>query len=675
MRINDLSIKWKLLILCVFAICIPTVILGITSYRTHEVETYNAVRDNLRSMAGNWKIITESYIEQERRVLKREESLVKQRLEAILLDVIAILEIIVEEHGTDIPPDVLDEIYGKIASIRIGRSGYVSLIDRDDKYVISKNREYNAEDVFRTKAGTDDPDLQDTLKKTGKLTDNTTYFSASSQGKKDFDPRKMGIQASRYFEPLDLVVIVKIYNTDFKSYELDRRLKDELKYKMVEQKIGQNGYIWVINSNGEYVVSKHLLRDGENVWDARDENGIYITQEVIRGTKELGEGKTFIYRYFWKNIGEKEPQERLSASVYVPEWDWIIGASAYYEDFNKGLRTIRSHIIFISFISILVGSLFAYYFALLIAKPVRELEKISLKASNGDFNVDVGDIKYAKDEVGSLARAFNGMLVNIGSKQKELEKKAREEKVRSAELQKAYHELEEAQEKLVQSEKLAILGKMAGMVAHELRTPLGAIKGVSYFLRKMIEGGDVDLDKVDQHFKILDEEISMTDKIITDVLTFGRAKAPEREPSDISSLIEETLARLTFNEKIKVDLHLGKDLPKISADGFQVRQVLSNIILNAVQSMKNCGDLGVKTYFLNGKVVAEIKDNGPGIAEENMANIFEPLFSTKTMGTGLGLSICQKIMKQHEADIRVSSILGQGATFFLEFPAIVQGKR
>jgi len=737
MRINDITTRLKLLILCIFAISVPIAILSIINYRTHEAETYDAVRSNLQLVVNDWKVITESYIEQEKRVLKREEVLIKQRLETILLDVIKMLEISTKEDDRDTSPEVFNEVYSKIASIKIGRSGHVSLIDADDKYVILKGKEYSGENVFSVEDEIDNPHIQEILENTRKLNSNTTHFFTCLPEKKDCDPRYSGIQAARCFDPLGLVAIARIYDTDFKSYELNRLLKDELKQEMAEQKIGQNGYLWVINSIGEYVISKDLLRDGENVWNARDKSGNYITQEVISGTKKLGEGETFFYRYFWKNIGEKEPQERLSAFMYIPEWDWIIGASAYYKDFNSGLRQIRYQIIFISFISILISSFVAYYFALLISKPIRELQVAQKIARLGSWKIDVqknrilwsdelfrifgmdqqetqlthdmfleriypedrsdynkvvkklategkadfefrlvrsdGEIRWVSGQ-GATFFGKNGVPVTMFgtmqdiTKRKETEEELRKHREHLEELvDERTKELRKTHEKLSRSERFAALGKMAGMVAHELRNPLGVIKNSVYFL-KMKLSKEMKEEKTNRHLVILEEEVDISDRIITDILTYGRLKEPKMSKVNLNKVINQAIERIKIPSNIILDFKLEPDLDAIMADENQLMLVFTNVILNATEAMPKGGRLIIATFAKNKFIEIKVKDEGMGIPEEDLPKIFDPDYSSKSKGTGLGLAICQSIVSMHNGEINVQSELNKGTEFVISLP-------
>lgn len=240
------------------------------------------------------------------------------------------------------------------------------------------------------------------------------------------------------------------------------------------------------------------------------------------------------------------------------------------------------------------------------------------------------------------------------------------ENKRTAELEKAYKSLKEMQERLVRSKKLAAIGKVAGMMAHEIRNPLGVIRSSVYFLNmKLKESMD---EKVKKHLDILQTEIDASDKIISDVLTFAHIEAPTLEEAEINCVVKEVLSKATIPKTVRVKADLGERLPKILVDAAQIKQVFSNIILNAVQAMPDGGELKISTNQTDKFIAVSFKDSGCGISRENLDNIFEALVSTKAKGVGLGLTTCQSIIEGHRGKIEVESEVNKGTTFTITLP-------
>ncbi|MGA1844445.1 MAG: ATP-binding protein [bacterium] len=227
-------------------------------------------------------------------------------------------------------------------------------------------------------------------------------------------------------------------------------------------------------------------------------------------------------------------------------------------------------------------------------------------------------------------------------------------------------ELKETQERLVRSEKLAVLGKLSGTLGHELRNPLGAISNSVYFLKGKLS--HIQDEKIKRHLNILEEEIDISTRIIGDILTFSKVKRPQLSKVNIGEVIAASLSKVHVPDIIEVHMDMKNDLPPIMADAIQLRQVFSNIIVNAIQAMPAGGVLTITGSEKDGLVEVAILDTGEGIPQENLNKIFEPLFSTKDLGTGLGLSVCQGIIDMHKGRIRIESEVNKGTRFTIQLP-------
>jgi PAS domain S-box-containing protein len=232
-------------------------------------------------------------------------------------------------------------------------------------------------------------------------------------------------------------------------------------------------------------------------------------------------------------------------------------------------------------------------------------------------------------------------------------------------------ERKEMQERLVRSEKLAILGQLASGVGHELRNPLGALKNAAYFLNMVIEEPE---PEVKETLEILEKEVETSERIISSLLDFARAKALTRRRVDINDIVQEALSRATVPEKVEVVSQLDETLPAILADPDQLGQVFGNIILNGIQAMPEGGRLVVKTSEVSEKpprsewVAVSFADTGVGIPKENLGKLFEPLFTTKAKGIGLGLAVTRTLVEGHGGTIEVQSEVGKGSTFTVRLP-------
>ncbi len=249
--------------------------------------------------------------------------------------------------------------------------------------------------------------------------------------------------------------------------------------------------------------------------------------------------------------------------------------------------------------------------------------------------------------------------------------------------------LRQMETQLLRSERFSALGEMAAGVAHEIKNPLNAIMGFSKRLSaKIAEPG------LKKYADIIAEEVVRMDGIVNDVLEYSRPDKVHKEPADVAQILEETVSFL--REKIEgaqitVERSLSPLLPPVPLDIPKVRQVVLNLVLNAVQATPPGGKIFLKTRLIEGLVpeavggkgegalfqqlflqqrmaAVSIGDTGCGIAKENLTKIFHPFFTTKVTGTGLGLSICHKIIASHGGNLEVESEPGRGSTFTFYLP-------
>ena len=252
-----------------------------------------------------------------------------------------------------------------------------------------------------------------------------------------------------------------------------------------------------------------------------------------------------------------------------------------------------------------------------------------------------------------------------------------EEEVRrlNAELEQRVEErtrqLGEAQEKLLRQERLAVLGQLAGGVGHELRNPLGVISNAVYFLKLVLPDAGV---KTTEYLAIIENETRNAEKIVADLLDFSRCKSADREPVAAAELARRVLARYPAPAAVTVSVQAAADLPRAYVDPRQMTQVLGNLVVNACQAMPQGGRLTISATRRGKELSIAVADTGVGIAPENMARLFEPLFTTKPKGIGLGLAVSKSLVEANGGRIEVQSAPGVGSTFTLYLPLHQEGK-
>lgn len=233
-------------------------------------------------------------------------------------------------------------------------------------------------------------------------------------------------------------------------------------------------------------------------------------------------------------------------------------------------------------------------------------------------------------------------------------------------------QLTDLQERLMQWEKMAVLGEMAATVAHEIRNPLVSIGGFTRRLRKMLPDEDAGI----KYAEIVIREVARLERTLEDVMSFTRGYVEiEKESVPIEDLLGECvdLFRENFRRKKVVLLQeITSGIPPVHVDQRQLKQAIINILINAGQAVPEGGEVVLGADLQDGKKTPQVKisiaDNGGGISPEDMENVFQPFFSTKATGTGLGLTIAQRAISGHDGEIRVDNRPGEGVTFTMILP-------
>ena len=240
-------------------------------------------------------------------------------------------------------------------------------------------------------------------------------------------------------------------------------------------------------------------------------------------------------------------------------------------------------------------------------------------------------------------------------------------------------ELKALTSQLLQSDRLAILGQVSAGVAHEINNPLNGILTYIKLMNRKLQDNPAVAESLGKYLDTMERETRNMARIVRNLLDFSRRKDPEIVPLQLGEVMDQSLLLLGDQLKVRniqVEREDDPGVPDVTGDFGQLQQVFVNIVLNSIQAMPDGGRLSIRVTA-EGKrksfVSVGISDTGCGISEENVARIFEPLFTTKggkdSVGLGLGLAIAQRIIEEHHGSIDVTSRVGEGTTFKIRFPA------
>jgi two-component system NtrC family sensor kinase len=306
----------------------------------------------------------------------------------------------------------------------------------------------------------------------------------------------------------------------------------------------------------------------------------------------------------------------------------------------------------ITLAGVLISMLLSYLISTRISVPIMKLVSASREVAQGNLNARV-EIT-SSDELGEMAESFNAMASSLKQRDEQLKEFARN--------------------KIMESERLALIGQLAANVAHELNNPLQGIVTYSHLLLEKMAGESSTTSSAQ---KIVIQANRCRD-IIRGLLDFSRQRKPDATICNINSVLNECVALLENQasfQNIQIIKELEQNLPLIIVDPSQMQQVFINMIINAAEAMEDGGQLTLKTRLepIDEFIEIEIADTGHGIPEENMEKLFDPFFTTKEVGhgTGLGLAISYGIVKEHRGTILVESEVDQGTSFVIRLPTKV----
>ena len=306
---------------------------------------------------------------------------------------------------------------------------------------------------------------------------------------------------------------------------------------------------------------------------------------------------------------------------------------------------VQTALIFV--VAVLLSVSVSVYLGGSIVRPIQRLIEGTEVVSRGDFSREVPTPK--SEDFRRLASSFNRMV----------------------------RELRDREQQLIQAEKMASLGRLAAGVAHEINNPVGVILG---YIKVMLRSLEPDHPQYDD-FKTIEEEALQCKRIVEDLLHLARPARVKRARFDVREVVQEVLDTASRNrpmDDVKVSVEMPNDPVLGSGERAKIRQVVSNVVMNALEAMPNGGQLRVRAFTTdhgparaaaNGAIVVEIADTGIGVSEADLPHLFEPFFSTKPSGTGLGLSISYGIVKAHGGVIKVESKRNKGTKFRIQLPA------
>ena len=238
-----------------------------------------------------------------------------------------------------------------------------------------------------------------------------------------------------------------------------------------------------------------------------------------------------------------------------------------------------------------------------------------------------------------------------------------------------YDELRRSQDIIRSAGRLSALGTLAAGIAHEIRNPLVSVQTFLQLVPDRLH----DQEFIESFLELTQAEVRRISNLVAELLTFAKSSSPSMRELEVEEELQRSVTLLgpeARKQRVRLELEVGGQLPRVYADPDQLKQVMINIVLNAIQATppEGCVSIAACAFWLQGKTFCQLRisDTGPGISAELREEIFNPFFTTKDRGTGLGLSIAQQIVSEHGGFITVDSNDGIGTRFLIHFPSVSQ---
>ena len=337
------------------------------------------------------------------------------------------------------------------------------------------------------------------------------------------------------------------------------------------------------------------------------------------------------------------------------------------------LKVSSTRMLFYTMGAMLVVAVLSWLFVWrVVGQPIKALKRGTEHLSEGKLGYQI-DVR-SQDEVGNLAHSFNNMSLQLQLANEEIVTWA---KTLEDRVEQKTTELSRAHDHVLHVEKMASLGKMAAVVAHEVNNPLFGILTYAKLIRKWVGSGQTEHEKREEAMQCLDliaSESRRCGDLMKNLLSLSRTSPMNVQSTDLNAVIDRCLLLVRHQLEmggVELQLDLTKDLPLVSCDPAQIEQVFVALIMNAIDAMPQGGTLWLEDRLIHDdrEIEMKVRDNGTGISADVLPHIFEPFLTTKESGgVGLGLAIARGIMERHNGRIEVQSELGRGTTFTITLP-------
>jgi PAS domain S-box-containing protein len=675
-KVNGVIGKYRMIVVCTYSIS-----------KCGAAEVIDVIRNHqfaLIRREGKWELVESSEIKQTKEALLAE----RDRLETVTRNIGAGLAIISKDYRTLWANDVLKQIFGDVEG-KICYSTYNQrnsicpecgvheIFEAGKAKVVHEQvgNDVDGKTIWSEITATPIKDKDGNITSVLELVVRMTERKQLEESIKESEERLKNIFAAS-------PDAITVSDSNGNIIECNQATLDMLGFSSKEELIGKNGY--------ELIAKKDHQKATKNLKETLDQGSVrnieytFLTRDGHEFPTELSasvlkdsSGKVVGFVSVAKNISErKKAEEELRKFKTISD---KAGYGSAISDLEGNLIYVNESLAKMHGFTAdeLIGKNLSIFHTKVQMKNVaRSKEQLRQKGS------------YVSEEVwhkrrdntvfptlmnGTLIRDEKGKPLFMAATAADItERKRMEDELKrySEHLEELVEQrtrkLKEAHEQLLKTERLAAIGELATMVAHDLRNPLTSIRNAGFYIKNSCPARATGECKTAlEMLDIIDQEIIFTNNIINHLLDFAAKRPLQKKKQNINSLIDDSLKRIHIPQNINVERKYTKKATA-AVDEKQLERVFINLTRNAVQAMPNGGILTITTNETKDHIEIAFTDTGTGIQKENMNKLFSPLFTTKAKGIGIGLAICKKIVEQHGGTIEARSKAGQGTTFTIK---------
>jgi signal transduction histidine kinase len=507
---------------------------------------------------------------------------------------------------------------------------------------------------------------------------------ASSDGYYSYWWRRLGqeqpiekLSYARHLPFFELIIGTGIYLDDIeaKLKFLHAKTIDELRQQLRSIRLAETGYVYIFDSHDKVIIHPNSNLEGKSLAGMIDP----ISQQELLPMLIAAADKPEGVRYKWdspQNPGNYI-RDKISWVRYASGFNWYIGSSVYVDELNASANTLRNRMLAVFAATLLLAIVLVYVFVARFVSPLKKISTTALAIEQGDLTTRCS--VQRNDEIGVVATAFNGMVDRLRDNIQNLDTKVGE---RTAELERAYEELKQLDQ---------LKSDFLSSISHEMRTPITSVIGFAKLTRKKLDNvilpqtsaDEKTIRAITQVRKNLDTIVSEGERLtllINDVMDSASLDAGKVEwhfvplaPEHLLQDVEMRTAKQALQKGLAFSWQVQPDLTKILGDENRLRQVLMNLVSNAIK-FTEYGHVILRAEQRGTFVCFSIADTGIGIAAENQETVFDKFqqigntLTEKPQGTGLGLSICKRIIQHHGGTLWLESAPGIGSTFYFTVP-------